>query len=94
MCSLHRAMCGNASAFRGNTRAVDEHLTGFKNLDMIGRLYQLGRKSSRVRSRELLEQFDLVEASDRAGEDLLEWNATAPGSCRSVGCLTARAFSR
>ena len=65
MCSLHRAMCGNASAFRGNTRAVDEHLTGFKNLDMIGRLYQLGRKSSRVRSRELLEQFDLVEASDR-----------------------------
>ena len=49
----------------GQYAAVDEHLTGYENLDMIGRLYQLGRASSRSRARELLEQFDLVESADR-----------------------------
>jgi ABC-2 type transport system ATP-binding protein len=28
----------------GQYAAVDEHLTGYENLDMIGRLYHLGRK--------------------------------------------------
>ena len=49
----------------GQYAAVDEHLTGFENLDMIGRLYHLGRDRARVRARELLEVFDLVEAGDR-----------------------------
>jgi ABC-2 type transport system ATP-binding protein len=49
----------------GQYAAVDEFLTGFENLDMIGRLYRLGRKRSRDRARELLERFDLVEAADR-----------------------------
>ena len=49
----------------GQYAAVDEYLTGFENLDMIGRLYQLGRNTARLRSRELLERFDLVESSDR-----------------------------
>ncbi len=49
----------------GQYAAVDEHLTGFENLDMIGRLYRLGRKASRLRARELLERFDLSEAGDR-----------------------------
>ncbi|MEV4310771.1 ATP-binding cassette domain-containing protein [Actinocrispum sp. NPDC049592] len=49
----------------GQYAAVDEHLTGFENLDMVGRLYHLGAKRSRARARELLEQFDLVEAGDR-----------------------------
>jgi ABC-2 type transport system ATP-binding protein len=49
----------------GQYAAVDEHLTGFENLDMVGRLYHLGAEPSRVRARELLEQFDLVEAADR-----------------------------
>ena len=49
----------------GQYAAVDEHLTGFENLDMIGRLYHLGRSRSRLRARELLERFDLVEAGDR-----------------------------
>ncbi len=49
----------------GQNAAVDEHLSGFENLDMIGRLYQLGRGPSRQRARELLEQFDLTEAADR-----------------------------
>ena len=49
----------------GQYAAVDEHLTGFENLDMIGRLYHLGRRQSRERARELLARFDLVEAADR-----------------------------
>ena len=49
----------------GQYAAVDEYLTGFENLDMIGRLYKLGRKRSRERARELLEQFSLSEAADR-----------------------------
>jgi ABC-2 type transport system ATP-binding protein len=49
----------------GQYAAVDEHLTGFENLDMIGRLYHLGRTKSRERARELLEIFDLTEAGDR-----------------------------
>ncbi|MEX1207442.1 MAG: ATP-binding cassette domain-containing protein [Acidimicrobiia bacterium] len=49
----------------GQNAAVDEHLTGFENLEMIGRLYRLGKARSRVRARELLERFDLVEAADR-----------------------------
>jgi ABC-2 type transport system ATP-binding protein len=49
----------------GQYAAVDEHLTGFENLDMVGRLYRLGRRRSKVRARELLERFDLSEAADR-----------------------------
>ncbi len=50
----------------GQNAAVDEHLTGFENLDMVGRLYHLGRSRSRERAHELLEQFDLVEAAGRS----------------------------
>ena len=49
----------------GQNAAVDEHLTGYENLDMVGRLYHLGKNRSRQRARELLEQFDLSEAGDR-----------------------------
>ena len=49
----------------GQYAAVDEHLTGFENLDMVGRLYHLGRSESRSRARELLETFDLTESGDR-----------------------------
>lgn len=49
----------------GQSAAIDEHLTGFENLDMVGRMYHLGRQGSRARARELLEQFSLVEAGDR-----------------------------
>src|ERR671914_732546 len=49
----------------GQYAAVDENLTGFENLVMVGRLYHLGRKASRERARELLEQFELAEAGDR-----------------------------
>jgi len=49
----------------GQYAAVDEYLTGFENLDMIGRLYHLGKRRSRERARELLAQFDLEDAADR-----------------------------
>ncbi len=49
----------------GQYAAVDEYLTGFENLDMVGRLYRLGRKTSKLRARELLERFSLTEAADR-----------------------------
>jgi ABC-2 type transport system ATP-binding protein len=49
----------------GQYAAVDEHLTGYENLDMIGRLYHLGRKRSRERAAELLERFSLADAADR-----------------------------
>ena len=49
----------------GQNAAVDEHLTGYENLEMVGRLYHLGKERSQARARELLDQFDLDEAADR-----------------------------
>src|SRR3954449_7063450 len=49
----------------GQYAAVDEYLTGYENLDMIGRLYGLGRSPSRARARELLDRFRLADAGDR-----------------------------
>ena len=49
----------------GQYAAVDENLTGFENLEMVGRLYHLGRGPARERARELLDRFDLTDAGDR-----------------------------
>jgi ABC-2 type transport system ATP-binding protein len=49
----------------GQSVAIDEHLTGYENLDMIGRLYRLGRATARKRARQLLDRFDLDDAADR-----------------------------
>ena len=49
----------------GQYAAVDEYLTGFENLEMIGRLYHLGRRESAARARQLLAQFRLEDAADR-----------------------------
>ena len=49
----------------GQYAALDEHLTGFENLDMIGRLYHLGAKRSKTRARDLLDRFSLDFAADR-----------------------------
>lgn len=49
----------------GQYAAVDENLTGFENLDMVGRLYHLGSKASRDRAWALLERFDLTDAAKR-----------------------------
>jgi ABC-2 type transport system ATP-binding protein len=49
----------------GQYAAVDENLTGLENLEMVGRLYHLGRAVSRERARELLASFDLADAGAR-----------------------------
>lgn len=49
----------------GQFAAVDEYLTGEENLHMIGRLYRLSKQEVKTRTKELLEQFDLVEAGKR-----------------------------
>jgi ABC-2 type transport system ATP-binding protein len=49
----------------GQYAAVDENLTGFENIEMVGRLYHLGKEQSRKRASELLERFDLTDAAKR-----------------------------
>jgi ABC-2 type transport system ATP-binding protein len=52
----------------GQYAAVDENLTGFENLEMVGRLYHLGRSAARVRANELLERFELGDAAKRTAK--------------------------
>jgi ABC-2 type transport system ATP-binding protein len=49
----------------GQYAAVDENLTGFENLYMVGRLYGKNKADARARSRELIGRFQLDEAADR-----------------------------
>ena len=49
----------------GQYAAVDGNLTGRENLEMVGRLYHLGRRESRERAEELLDRFELTEAGGR-----------------------------
>ncbi|MEU0277135.1 ATP-binding cassette domain-containing protein [Streptomyces sp. NPDC088147] len=50
----------------GQYASVDEKLSGWENLYMIGRLLDLSRKDARRRADELLERFSLTEAAKRA----------------------------
>jgi ABC-2 type transport system ATP-binding protein len=59
--TLLRARIGLA----GQYAAIDENLTGFENLEMVGRLYHLSRSGATDRARELLERFELSDAADR-----------------------------
>ncbi|WP_239393547.1 ATP-binding cassette domain-containing protein, partial [Frankia sp. CiP3] len=56
-----RSMIGLA----GQYAAVDELLTGRENLELVGRLYHVGRAERRRRAQEVLERFSLTEAGDR-----------------------------
>ncbi|MEO5840332.1 MAG: ATP-binding cassette domain-containing protein [Acidimicrobiales bacterium] len=49
----------------GQYAAVDERLTGFENLQHVGRLFHMRLPEARERGRELLDRFDLAEAGDR-----------------------------
>ena len=55
----------SAIGLTGQYAAVDEYLTGFENLEMVGRLYRLSRRDARTRATELLERFDLTDAAGR-----------------------------
>jgi ABC-2 type transport system ATP-binding protein len=49
----------------GQYAAVDENLTGFENLEMVGRLYHMPKSAARVRATELLDRFELTDAAKR-----------------------------
>jgi ABC-2 type transport system ATP-binding protein len=53
----------------GQSAAIQEELTGRQNLEIIGRLYHLSWPQARARATELLEQFDLTDAADRAAQN-------------------------
>ncbi|MFA5942907.1 MAG: ATP-binding cassette domain-containing protein [Candidatus Thermoplasmatota archaeon] len=49
----------------GQYAAVDEHLTGRENLQLVARLYHLKRKNAKTRAAELLADVGLTEDADR-----------------------------
>ncbi|MFF7631910.1 ATP-binding cassette domain-containing protein [Kitasatospora sp. NPDC008050] len=49
----------------GQYASVDELLSGYENLYLIGRLLDLSRKDAKARANELLERFSLTEAARR-----------------------------
>ncbi len=49
----------------GQNTALDDHLTGREQLQVVGSLYHIGRRESARRAEELLERFDLVAAAGR-----------------------------
>jgi ABC-2 type transport system ATP-binding protein len=52
----------------GQSAAIQEELTGRENLELIGRLYHLSWPQARSRAVELLAQFELTDAADRAAK--------------------------
>ena len=52
----------------GQSAAIQLELTGRENLEIIGRLYHLRWPQARSRAGELLEQFGLADAADRAAK--------------------------
>jgi oleandomycin transport system ATP-binding protein len=52
----------------GQYASVDETLTGAENLLLIGRLLGFGRADARARARQLLADFQLTDAADRAAK--------------------------
>ena len=83
----------------GQNAAIDEYLTGYENLEMIGRLYHIGTARARQRAHELLERFELTEAANRpaktysggmrrrldlAGDDVLAYVREADGEVTLV----------
>jgi ABC-2 type transport system ATP-binding protein len=49
----------------GQYAAVDENLTGRENLELVGRLYHLGKKERRTRAADVLALFSLTDAAGR-----------------------------
>ncbi|MDV8021950.1 ATP-binding cassette domain-containing protein [Rhodococcus sp. IEGM 1330] len=52
----------------GQFAAVDEYLTGYENLEMVGRLFGLRKAEAKKRAEELLARFDLEYARDRTAK--------------------------
>lgn len=64
----HPAAVRRVIGLAGQATAITPDLTGFENLEMAGRLYHIGKQTSRARAAELLDRFDLADAADRAAK--------------------------
>ena len=60
-----RALVRSVIGMAGQYAALDEHLTGRENLELINRHRHSGATRSRARAGDLLERFGLVAAGDR-----------------------------
>ncbi len=49
----------------GQYAAIDNHLTGRENTEMVGRLYGLSRRDARTRTATVLERIGLIDVADR-----------------------------
>jgi ABC-2 type transport system ATP-binding protein len=54
-----------AIGLSGQYAAVDENLTGFENLYMVGRLYGMNKSDARARADALINRFRLTDAAAR-----------------------------
>jgi len=54
-----------AIGLAGQHAAVDDDLTGWENLLILGLMLHLGRRRARARATELLDRFGLADAADR-----------------------------
>jgi oleandomycin transport system ATP-binding protein len=61
----HAAKVRRLIGLTGQYASVDEDLTGFENLTLIGRLLDLRPADARARARALLARFELTDAGDR-----------------------------
>src|SRR5215218_8316802 len=52
----------------GQNAAVDENLTGLENLEMVGRLYHVPSAEAKRRGQEILDRFELSDASHRVAK--------------------------
>jgi ABC-2 type transport system ATP-binding protein len=52
----------------GQSASIQEELTGRENLELVGRLYHLGRARARQRAGELLESLGLADAGGRTAK--------------------------
>ena len=78
----------------GQYAAVDENLTGFENLEMVGRLYHMGaRGGARARER-VARALRAGRRRQAAGQDLLGRHAPAPRPGRGAHLPPAGALPR
>ncbi|MGH3766653.1 MAG: ATP-binding cassette domain-containing protein [Pseudonocardiaceae bacterium] len=61
----HAATVRTLIGLTGQYAAVDANLSGFENVEMIGRLLDLSRAEAKARATGLLERFDLADAGGR-----------------------------
>ena len=64
----HAAAVRRSIGLAGQSAAIQEELTGRENLEIVGRLYHLRWPAARSRALELLEQFGLMDAANRAAK--------------------------